>query len=259
LKPHLALGVLLPWLAAHPAAADCDGSGSRWLAIIIDDLGYSAAASRGAVALPAPVTLSIIPGTPHAEETAQQGAALGKEIMVHLPMSSADTPVADPIALTEHLTADGFDRVLAEALASVPGARGVNNHMGSHLTTDPVAMQRLMQTLRAEGLFFIDSRTSADTVAAAEAERAGIPHASRNVFLDHDPEADRVAHEFDRAVSLARTQGTAIAIGHPHRDTLAVLRQRLVALPEDILVVPASSIVDCQRRQSLTSIPRSAR
>jgi hypothetical protein len=117
--------------------------------------------------------------------------------------------------------------------------------MGSRLTTDRAAMDRLMSHLYAFGMYFIDSRTTAETVAAEAARAAGVAHASRSVFMDNERDAAVIAKQFERAVSQARATGWAIAIGHPYRETLSVLRQRLVQLPEDVIVVPASTIAAC--------------
>lgn len=244
--------------AASPLHAECPRPGEAFLAIIIDDLGYSMERAIAVAGIPAPITLSVIPGTPHATEIAALGATWNKELMVHLPMTSVQEPVADPLVLTERLTDDGFTALFDQAMASVPGARGLNNHMGSSLTTDPKAMRRLMNKLGEASLFFIDSRTTADTVAATMAAEAGIPHASRSVFLDHQRGAEAVAERLQAAVSRAISEGVAIAIGHPHRETVAVLDEALLSLPDDVTLVPASRIAACGDRQVLTSIPREA-
>ncbi len=247
------------WLAfSSNAMAACPRPGETWLAIIIDDLGYARTRGIELATLPAPLTLSIIPGTPYAAELAALGEQWGKELMVHLPMSSAATPVTDPIVLTEGLTEGEFAERITRALAAVPAARGLNNHMGSALTTDPAAMDRLMALLKQQDMYFIDSRTTAETVAAAAAWKAGIPHASRTVFLDHMRGADAVAKRLSLAISKAQKTGAAIAIGHPHRETIEVLQLALPQLPEDVTLVPASHIVACPEAQRLTSIPLDA-
>lgn len=252
------LRVWLLCLISVNADAACPRPGESLLAVIIDDLGYSLERGVAVAELPAPITLSIIPGTPHAATLAALGTSWGKELMVHMPMTSSHAPVADPMVLTEHLTDDSFNLLIDQALASVPGARGMNNHMGSGLTRNRQVMARFMSRLKHWQLFFVDSRTTADTVAADEAREAGIPHASRSVFLDHERGFEAVSQRMAVAVAKARENGSAIAIGHPHRETLKVLTNALPKLPDDVTLVPASRIANCDQHQRLTSIPREA-
>lgn len=121
-------------------------------------------------------------------------------------------------------------RVLSEDLADMPEARGVNNHMGSRATADPATMDRLLSELRPRGLFFLDSRTTAATVAESEARRLNVPVLSRNVFLDDVANVGAIRLQLDAAVREARASGHAVAIGHPHRDTLAVLEVEMPRL-----------------------------
>lgn len=257
---RFAIGIsLFTALACSTAGASCNRDGEALLAIIIDDLGYSLDRSVAVAELPAPITLSIIPGTPHAGSVAELGDRWGKELMVHMPMTSAEQAVADPLVLTEHLTDEAFDLLIDQALVSVPGARGMNNHMGSQLTRDVDAMARFMARLKRWDLFFVDSRTTAESVAATVAAEAGIPHASRSVFLDHERGHDAVRARFDAALSTARQEGRAIAIGHPYPETVALLKEVLPTLPDDVTIVPASRITGCEQAQRLTVTPRAAR
>ena len=225
------------------------------LAIIIDDLGYSLQRGVQAVDLPAPVTLSIIPNTPYARRLAEHAQRSGKEIMMHLPMTSMSEPATDPLVLTASLSDEAFEHLMNEARSSVPGATGLNNHMGSALTQDRPAMARLMRHLYADGLFFIDSRTIAETVAATVAKEMSVPVASRSVFLDNDRDPDMIRAKLDQAIAIAQRTGKALAIGHPYPETLAVLSQALLELPYDLELAPASILTGCNRYQSLTSIP----
>ncbi len=115
-------------------------------------------------------------------------------------------------------------------LDTVPHAAGVNNHQGSRATADPALMAALMPALRDRGLFFIDSRTTAATVAYAAAERSGVRAASRKVFLDDTPTREAVLAQLDLAARDAIRDGSAIAIGHPHAETIAALAESLPRL-----------------------------
>jgi polysaccharide deacetylase 2 family uncharacterized protein YibQ len=119
------------------------------------------------------------------------------------------------------------DRLVAEAVGEVPGASGLNNHMGSRATREPAVMRALMNSLKARGLYFLDSRTTGGSVAAGEAERAEIAWAQRDVFLD--PEDDRavIERQFRQALEMAGRNGSVILMGHPRQNTLEVLRELL--------------------------------
>ena len=229
------------------------------LAIIIDDLGYSLERGIQAAGLPAPVTLSIIPNTPFASQLASHAQMSGKEVMMHLPMTSIDDPAKEPLVLTADLSDEAFARLMAEAAISVPGATGVNNHKGSALTQDRVAMERLMRSLEKDGLFFIDSRTTAETIAATVAEEMAVPVASRSVFLDNNRDPKMINASLERAIAIARRTGNAVVIGHPYPETFAVLTEALPNLPLDVTMVPASALTGCDRHQRLTSIPWAAK
>ncbi|MNG03052.1 Divergent polysaccharide deacetylase [compost metagenome] len=148
--------------------------------------------------------------------------------MLHLPMD----PASGPYAWHPGLSTAELEKRLDAALGRVPHARGLNNHMGSRMTAQRPAMALLMQRLQRDHRFFIDSRTSAATVAAAEAQKAGLASLSRDVFLDDDQSPAAVAAQFDAALALARKQGSALMIGHPHPATLALLERELPRLRE---------------------------
>jgi uncharacterized protein len=136
-----------------------------------------------------------------------------------------DGVAQEPVELRVGMTAEQVNWTLAGMLDTVPLAAGVNNHEGSRATADPALMQELMLALRQHNLFFIDSRTTAATVAYAIAEQDGVPAASRKVFLDDVPTKDAVLAQLDQAARDAQRDGSAIAIGHPHPATIAALAQ----------------------------------
>lgn len=207
------------------------------LALIIDDLGQTPERDRRVLALPATVALAIIPDTPHATDLARRAHDARRTVMLHLPMDPAGGPFAWHPGLPEAELA----RRLDAAFAAVPYSQGVNNHMGSRMTAQPEAMAWLMKRLQADHRFFVDSRTSAATVAAAEAQKVGLASLSRDVFLDDDQHPEAIARQFEAALSLARKQGTAVMIGHPHPATLALLERelpRLAARGFELVSVP---------------------
>jgi polysaccharide deacetylase 2 family uncharacterized protein YibQ len=232
------------------AAPPGRGSGPR-LAIIIDDLGHDRAPAEQLLALPVPLTLSILPHLPFSAQVADEAYRRGDQIMLHLPMEplagSAGGPdgvTQEPIELRVGMSAAEVNATLAGMLETVPHAAGVNNHEGSRATADIALMQVLMPDLRARNLFFIDSRTTAATLAYATAEKDGVPAASRKVFLDDTPTKQAVLAELDLAAKDAARDGSAIAIGHPHTATIAALAQAAPALEsQGLQLVFASDLV----------------
>jgi polysaccharide deacetylase 2 family uncharacterized protein YibQ len=144
-----------------------------------------------------------------------------------------------------------FKTTFAAAIESVPFAVGVSSHRGSLLTRHPGHMAWLMQEIRArEGLFFIDSYTTHESVALMAAAEAGVSATRRDVFLDHDRSAASVAREIARLKSLARSKGYAVAIGHPFPETLRALEQELPNLKaEGFELVTISKIMQQERNR----------
>jgi polysaccharide deacetylase 2 family uncharacterized protein YibQ len=228
-------GLLLPALLGYALLShDADAAESRpRIAIIIDDLGYARTAGERSIRLPGPVACAVLPGTPHGARLARLAHAAGKEVMLHLPMQSLDDVEPAPGMFQLDTTRRQLASRVAADLAAIPHVSGINNHRGSLLTRHPGHMGWLMEEIAArEGLFFIDSYTTAASVALGIARESGIPAARRDVFLDPDPHPATVRREFDRLLALARRHGNALAIGHPYPATLALLEKELPRLAE---------------------------
>ncbi len=199
------------------------------VALIIDDLGYSTERARRALALPPPIAVAVLPRTPHAKRIARAAARAQAEVIVHLPME-AKGEQPGPQALRTGMAAGRFRARVRRALAAVPGAVGVNNHMGSRLTGALEPMGWLMDELAAapQRLAFIDSRTTAGSRAAEAARVAGLATTERDVFLDHDRRPGAIERQVERWLAHARRDGCALAIAHPVPETFAVLERMLV-------------------------------
>jgi polysaccharide deacetylase 2 family uncharacterized protein YibQ len=235
-SPCLLLGCLL---LAGSACAE------PRIAIIIDDLGAARSAGERAIALEGPVAVAILPHTPHAAYLAKRAYGQDKEVLLHLPLAPMERSVELGIGhMTLDLSRDQFARILAANLRSVPYVQGVNTHMGSLLTQHPGHMSWLMNELDKRGnLFFVDSRTTAASVALKVAREYGVPSTHRDVFLDDDPDPREIAAQFSRLKNLARVSGSAVAIGHPRTDTLAFLERVLPALADEgIELVPVGAL-----------------
>jgi len=201
------------------------------LAIIIDDMGNDRGQTRAVLQLPFPLTASVLPHREYSAQTADQVWRRGDQVMLHLPMQPIDDGArSEKIELRVGMPARQVRSLLAGMLADVPHAVGVNNHEGSRATADPKLMSELMPELRKRGLFFVDSRTTASTVAYEAAERAGVRAASRKVFLDDVATREAVVAQLDLAARDAERDGSAIAIGHPHPETIAALAEAVPKL-----------------------------
>ncbi len=221
------------------------------IALIIDDMGNNKRHGAVALALPGALTYSFLPHTRYAAEQALQAHRLDKEVMLHLPMESLHGQRLGPGALTGDMQEQEIHTTLAEALAAVPNIAGVNNHMGSLVTSDSQAMGWLMQALSGyPGLYFIDSRTTDLSLAEREAERQGLASARRDVFLDHDRDPELIQARFERLLAIARRRGSAIGIAHPYPETLGLLAERLPQLArEGVELVPVSTLTEADPRR----------
>ncbi|MBI3771153.1 MAG: divergent polysaccharide deacetylase family protein [Gammaproteobacteria bacterium] len=215
------------------------------ISIIIDDLGDQFERDWRVVRLPGAVSLAFLPYSPYSRDLAERAHRLGKDVLLHLPMESIEHHPLGPGAITLDMTENEVLRTISADLASVPHAIGINNHMGSLLTRHPGHMQWLMSELKRRGnLFFIDSRTTARTVALRLAQENQVPALGRDVFLDDDPSPAAIKHEFQRLIKLARQQGHAVAIGHPHQSTLNLLERELPTLESlGIQLIPISALI----------------
>jgi uncharacterized protein len=221
---------ILPPAAApsvNPAAAPPEPPGPK-LAIIIDDMGNDQAAAQNLFSLPFRLTVSVLPYHEFSEEIAKEAHQRGDQVLLHLPMQ-AQGPNGQPEAIELHpgMNEQEVSKTLAGMLAAVPYANGVNNHQGSLATSDAALMAELMPLLRERHLFFIDSRTAATTVAYDTAQRDGVRSAYRKVFLDDTVTREAVLQQLSLAEKDARKDGWAIAIGHPHPETLDALREEV--------------------------------
>lgn len=214
------------------------------IAIVLDDVGVAKAHAEMAIDLPAPITLSMMTYADGVAEMAARARAKGHELMLHVPMQPVNTKVdPGPHALLVGLPPAELKQRLDWGLDRFKGFIGINNHMGSRFTQDEAGMRIVMQELRARGLLFLDSKTISTSVGDRLAREMGVAHISRDVFLDDDMSSAAVARQLAITERVARKQGFAIAIGHPHPATIAVLKKWLVeAKQRGFTLVPVSAI-----------------
>jgi polysaccharide deacetylase 2 family uncharacterized protein YibQ len=220
-------------------------TGEARLAIILDDLGTDRAAAEAIFALRYPLTISVLPNHEHSIDIAEEAHRRGYQVMLHLPMQSVGNEKPESQELRPGMPEQEVAAVVDQFLRNVPGVIGVNNHQGSQATADSALMAELMPVLREHHLFYVDSRTTAATVAFDTAQRDGVRSGFRNVpFLDDVAEVAAVRKQLDLALRGAREKGEAIAIGHPHPATLQALREVLPrAEAQGVQLVFASELV----------------
>jgi polysaccharide deacetylase 2 family uncharacterized protein YibQ len=213
--------------SSQPSASRPSAGPAR-LAVILDDVGGDRGAADAIFALPYALTISVLPNRPHSVDIARQAHRRGYQVMLHLPMQSVGNGKPEPQELHRGMQATDVAALVNEFLDAVPDVTGVNNHQGSQSTADVALMDALMLVLRDHQLFYIDSRTTRETVAYDAARKAGVRCASRNVpFLDDVAETSAVRKQLQLALRGAKEKGEAIAIGHPRPSTLAALKEIL--------------------------------
>jgi polysaccharide deacetylase 2 family uncharacterized protein YibQ len=236
----------LPSESETPTATESPtpNPGAPKLALIVDDCGQWVDIERGFIALPVPLTLSVLPHVHAGTQIAQEAHDAGKGVMLHLPMEPLSGIYPGPGEVKTSMTDAEVAAQVQDDLAQVPLAQGVNNHEGSKASADPRIMRDVMAVLAQHGdLFFIDSRTNAASVGAQAANAAGIPAASRDVFLDNREDVAYTEGQLREAAAIAQRTGSAIAIGHPRATTLAAVRAMLPQLQaQGITFVLAGSL-----------------
>lgn len=228
-NPRYRLGILLLLVVAHLPAVGAEPP-MLPVSIIIDDLGYNLERGRQAIEIPAPLTYSILPHTPYSRPLATLAHLRHKDVLLHLPMEGSHPDGNEPDSLNDRMPESVFRNTVENQLLSVPYAVGVNNHMGSLLTPRSLQMNWLMEELAGHSLFFVDSRTTAATVAAPAAHRNNVPFLQRDVFLDNEKDAASIRAAFHRFIELANERHGAVAIAHPFPETLSTLAELLPEL-----------------------------
>lgn len=247
-------GLALPSPPVNEEISSIPHQGRKQIAIVIDDVGPDRRGSRQAIALPSGVTLAFLPYAENLSEQVAAAHAARHQVIIHMPMEPENLAGNNPgpLPLLVSLGADEIRQRLRAAFDAVEGEVGLNNHMGSRYTTSLAAMQPVMGELAARNLFFLDSRTTADSVGETLARRYGVRYVARDVFLDNDLNPAAIEHQLAEVARRADRKGVAVAIGHPHAETMAALRQwiplmqqrgyQFVAVGELARRLPASEI-----------------
>ncbi len=252
-SPPASQQAALPPKASPPAwkryaAAHSAKPGQPMIAIVLDDLGPSPQRTRNAIQLPGPLTLAFLPYAEGLPAVTAEARRRGHELLIHMPMEPKDLAHNNPgkNALLTSLSDEEIRRRLDWALQRFPAYVGINNHMGSAFTADRRRMDLVMQRLAGEGALFLDSVTSGASQGASAARAAGIPTIKRDIFLDHGgDDAGLVLKQLAKVEEVAKRQGYAVAIGHPHDGTVTALELWIPdALARGFVLVPISALVE---------------
>ena len=219
------------------------------IAVVLDDFGQHSR-DRDLVerfcALPWPLTLAVLPNEGRAAEITSRARRHGHEVLLHLPMEPIDYPEKDPGdgAIFVRQDAATIRTLVRQALSEIPDVAGVNNHMGSLATADSRVMEEVLAELKERGLFYLDSRTSAESLGYAMASAMEVPAARRDMFIDPVDEVGSVEANLWALAALAGEQGEAIGIGHDREQTLLALEAVLPRLESrGHRFVPVSQLV----------------
>ena len=219
---------------------------SKYVAIIIDDIGYDMKPVRELLNIDAQITFAVLPHLRHSHEAAEAAHQVNREIMLHLPMEPSSYPQDKPGAgaLFTDMSDEEVVIQLENNLSSVPYATGVNNHMGSKFMSDEEKLTTVFKQLKKRNLFFIDSRTTNDSKAMAASQKVHLTIASRRIFLDNERDYSKIYQILMDVALTPAGRAPVIVIGHPYPETIRALRDASKAFREKgIMIIPVSQLM----------------
>jgi len=224
------------------------------ITIVLDDLGYSPN-DFSALSLPKEITFSILPFTPQAKRLAKAADQQGREILLHIPMQAkSNNDKLGKGALMQDMQENEFKEKLRQSLHYLPYAQGINNHMGSSLTELFEPMQWTMEVLKEQGLYFLDSRTTAQTIAQSTALMSGVTALRRHVFLDNIKTQNAMNKQLQRAIKLSEKNKAVVIIAHPYPETLDFLKQLFKKQQNNFKLAALNQLIP--KRQRLAMIKK---
>jgi polysaccharide deacetylase 2 family uncharacterized protein YibQ len=224
-----------------------EGQGRIKVAIIIDDLGWNKEIADELLNIDAPISFSILPHLPFSKTIAEDAGLKNRDVLLHLPMESHGYSQEDQgiKPLTDIMNKDDMEALVKDYISSIPHIVGVNNHMGSKFTESEKPVKYLMEIMKNKNLFFVDSRTTAKSLAYQTAKSNDVKTARRNVFLDNKEDEKYIKGQIEELIKSANKNGSAIGIGHPHPQTIAAIQKMVAVIKEKgIEIVPVSELVN---------------
>jgi hypothetical protein len=217
------------------------------IAIVIDDLGGEKKISHELLRWDLPLTFSILPFAPYSKTLAEEAHRRGKEVILHLPMEPHGYPEIRPGegVLLQEMDEARLLQQLSKDIEAIPYIKGVSNHMGSRLMEDPEKLKVVFSELKRRGFFFLDSRTTPQTIGLQVAQSVGLRAMERSLFIDHSSNEEKIKQKIEQLIQVSLSNGKAIGIGHPHRSTLKSLKEMIPKMKEKgIEIVPLSSVME---------------
>jgi len=190
---------------------------------VIDDAGNNLREIEPFLRIPGPITIAVLPGLPHSAEAARRIRAAGKEVILHQPMEAIGAQNPGPGAIYTGMSDEEIRSILARNIAEVGPVSGINNHQGSKVTMDREIMRTVLDFCKENNLYFLDSRTTADSIVPVLARQMGLPFAERNVFIDNEQNKDAMLRYINTGLTRAQRNGLAVMIGHTWSPDLAPL------------------------------------
>ena len=204
------------------------------IGIIIDDFGYrNDHISNGFLEIPAKLTYAIIPGHDHSQSFSKRAYDAGYEIIVHLPMENiGKTYGEEEYVLMSYFQDDEIKNRIHKAFDHLPESIGLNNHQGSRGTADSRVMTHVANVIKEKKKFFIDSRTTSNSLAESTMRKYGVPTNKRDIFLDNELDEEKIKAQLMKLADVSERKGIAIGIGHVKPQTLNVLAREIPVLQE---------------------------
>lgn len=216
---------------SQSGSAKLSASGKGELAIIIDDFGYSSEPINAFSSIDRPLTFAVLPNRPYSLQAASRGASSGHQVILHLPMEPLDSKQqSEAQTVTVSMADSDISSLVSQDVHAIPGLIGVNNHQGSRATSDRRIMKTVLTALQANQLFFVDSRTSSQSVAYDMARQLGVRTASNDLFIDNQSDVESIKEQLRRAIQIAISHGHAVVIGHARMNTAAAVRQMIAEI-----------------------------
>lgn len=201
------------------------------MALVIDDFGYNKESISAYAAINRPLTFAVIPYRPFSNEAAARGLSSGHQVILHLPMEPLDQGAqSEALTVTVAMSDKEIQEMVQKAIDTVPGLIGVNNHQGSRATADKRVMRNVLSVLKADNLFFVDSRTNGQSVAAETARQMGIQAGENELFIDNTNEVSAVKAKLRAAQEMAIKHGTVTVIGHARMTTATAVSEMIPEL-----------------------------
>lgn len=223
------------------------------LAIVLDDMGNSHHHLQ-ALQLPLAITFSILPYTPYAQKIAKLAKQQNREFLLHVPMQAkSDNDKLGKGALLLSMQEIEFKAELNKAIKYLPVATGINNHMGSLLTEHAIQMRWIMDVLNKQGLYFLDSRTTAKTLAEDTANISYVPALRRHVFLDNIKTDSAMEAQLQQAIQVAKKNHAAVIIAHPYPETVQFLSKRLKHNNSEFELVTLQQLLPASERLEIST------